>query len=43
MNKVNLVVIGKEAKYVLEDNAQDYISGYCVVNDLSKSYEKLVG
>ena len=30
------VVIGKEAKYVSEDQAQDYIAGYCVVNDLSE-------
>ena len=30
------VVIGKEAKYVSEDQAQEYIAGYCVVNDLSE-------
>ena len=30
------VVIGKEAKYISEDQAQDHISGYCVVNDLSE-------
>ena len=30
------VVIGKEAKYVSEDQAQDHIAGYCVVNDLSE-------
>ncbi len=30
------VVIGKEAKYISEDQSQDHISGYCVVNDLSE-------
>ena len=30
------VVIGKEAKYVSEDEAMDYVAGYCVVNDLSE-------
>jgi len=30
------VVIGKEAKYVTEENALDYIAGYCVINDLSE-------
>jgi 2-keto-4-pentenoate hydratase/2-oxohepta-3-ene-1,7-dioic acid hydratase in catechol pathway len=30
------VVIGKEAKYISEDQAQDHIAGYCVVNDLSE-------
>jgi 2-keto-4-pentenoate hydratase/2-oxohepta-3-ene-1,7-dioic acid hydratase in catechol pathway len=30
------VVIGKEAKYVSEENAEDYIAGYCVINDLSE-------
>ena len=30
------VVIGKEAKYISEDQAQDYIAGYCIVNDLSE-------
>ena len=29
-------IIGKEAKYVSENEAQDYISGYCIVNDLSE-------
>ena len=28
------VVIGKEAKYVSEDQAQDYIAGYCIVLSL---------
>ncbi|MEW6997728.1 fumarylacetoacetate hydrolase family protein [Colwelliaceae bacterium BS250] len=30
------VVIGKEAKYVSEADALDYVAGYCVVNDLSE-------
>lgn len=30
------VVIGKEAKYVTEDDALDHVAGYCVVNDLSE-------
>ena len=30
------IIIGKEAKYITEDQSQDYISGYCVVNDLSE-------
>ena len=30
------VVIGKEAKYVSEDEALDHVAGYCVVNDLSE-------
>ena len=30
------IIIGKEAKYITEDESQDYISGYCVVNDLSE-------
>ncbi len=30
------VVIGKEAKYVSEDDALDYVAGYCVINDLSE-------
>ena len=30
------VVIGKEAKYISEDQAQEHIAGYCVVNDLSE-------
>lgn len=29
-------VIGKEAKYVSEDEALDYVAGYCVVNDVSE-------
>ena len=31
-----VVIIGKEAKYISEDQSQDHIAGYCVVNDLSE-------
>ncbi len=30
------IVIGKKAKYVSEDEALDYVAGYCVVNDVSE-------
>ncbi|PSH66765.1 2-hydroxyhepta-2,4-diene-1,7-dioate isomerase [Phyllobacterium brassicacearum] len=30
------VVIGKHAKYVSEDEALDYVAGYCLVNDVSE-------
>ena len=30
------VIIGKEAKYISEDQSQNHIAGYCVVNDLSE-------
>ena len=30
------IVIGKEAKYITEDQSQEYIAGYCIVNDLSE-------
>jgi ureidoglycolate lyase len=30
------IIIGKKAKYINEDDAEDYISGYCVVNDVSE-------
>ena len=30
------VVIGKEAKYISEDESQSHIAGYCVINDLSE-------
>ena len=30
------IIIGKEAKYISEDQSQDHIAGYCVVNDLSE-------
>ncbi|SAK77382.1 5-carboxymethyl-2-hydroxymuconate delta-isomerase [Caballeronia catudaia] len=30
------VVIGKEAKYIDEANALDYVAGYCVINDVSE-------
>ncbi|MBS3847110.1 fumarylacetoacetate hydrolase family protein [Devosia sp. J2-20] len=32
------VVIGKEARYVDEADALDYVAGYCVVNDLSERH-----
>jgi 2,4-diketo-3-deoxy-L-fuconate hydrolase len=35
------MIIGKKAKYVKEKNAQDYIFGYCIVNDISeRSWQK---
>jgi len=35
------MVIGKKAKYVKEENAQDYIFGYCIINDISeRSWQK---
>jgi len=30
------VVIGKEALYVSEENALDYVAGYCIINDMSE-------
>ena len=30
------IVIGKEAKHIKENQSQDYIIGYCLVNDLSE-------
>ena len=30
------VVIGKEAKYIDEEDALDYVAGYCVANDISE-------
>lgn len=30
------VVIGQEASYVSEDDALDYVAGYCICNDLSE-------
>ena len=37
------VVIGKKAKYVSADEALDYVSGYCVINDLSERSFQLEG
>ena len=35
------IVMGKEAKYVSQDKAQDYVFGYCIVNDISeRSWQK---
>lgn len=30
------VVIGKEAKYISEEDALDHVAGYCVINDVSE-------
>ena len=30
------IIIGKKAKYISEDEAKNYIAGYCVVNDVSE-------
>ena len=30
------IVIGKEAKYVREEEALEYVAGYCIVNDVSE-------
>ncbi len=30
------IIIGKEAKHISEDQAQDHILGYCLVNDVSE-------
>ena len=30
------IIIGKKAKYINENNADDYIAGYCLVNDVSE-------
>lgn len=32
------VVIGKEARYISEGDASDYIAGYCVVHDVSERH-----
>ena len=39
------VVIGETAKYVSEENALDYVAGYCVCNDVSERHfqAKLTG
>lgn len=39
------VVIGKQAKYVSEADALDYVAGYCVINDVSERHfqTKLTG
>ena len=35
------IVIGKQGKYIKEENAQNYIFGYCIVNDVSeRSWQK---
>jgi 2-keto-4-pentenoate hydratase/2-oxohepta-3-ene-1,7-dioic acid hydratase in catechol pathway len=37
------VVIGKPAKYVTEEDALDYVAGYCLVNDVSERAYQLEG
>lgn len=37
------VVIGSKAKYVAEQDALNYVAGYCVVNDLSERAFQLEG
>lgn len=37
------VVIGKEAKYVRQEDALSHVAGYCVVNDLSERAFQLEG
>ena len=35
------MIIGQEGKYIKEGNAQDYVFGYCIVNDISeRSWQK---
>ena len=35
------MIIGREGKYIKEKNAQDYVFGYCIVNDISeRSWQK---
>jgi 2-keto-4-pentenoate hydratase/2-oxohepta-3-ene-1,7-dioic acid hydratase in catechol pathway len=35
------MIIGKEGKYIKEKDSQDYIFGYCIVNDISeRSWQK---
>ena len=35
------MIIGREGKYIKEENAQDYVFGYCIVNDVSeRSWQK---
>ncbi len=35
------MIIGRKGKYIKEQNAQDYVFGYCIVNDISeRSWQK---
>ncbi|MDA9703273.1 fumarylacetoacetate hydrolase family protein [Candidatus Pelagibacter bacterium] len=35
------MIIGRKGKYIKEENAQDYVFGYCIVNDISeRSWQK---
>ncbi len=37
------VVIGRTARYVSQENALDYVAGYCVINDVSERAFQLEG
>ena len=37
------IIIGKKAQYVSEDDALDYVAGYCVVNDVSERSFQMQG
>ncbi len=37
------IVIGSKAKYVSEDQALDYVAGFCVINDVSEREYQLEG
>ena len=37
------VIIGKQAKYIEESQALDYVAGYCVVNDVSEREFQIEG
>ena len=37
------VVIGKQAKYISEEDALSYVAGYCVINDVSERVFQLEG
>ncbi len=35
------MIIGRKGKYIKEENSQDYVFGYCIVNDISeRSWQK---
>lgn len=37
------VVIGKEAKYIAEEDALEYVAGYCIIHDVSERAFQLEG
>ncbi|OTG86925.1 ureidoglycolate lyase [Acinetobacter sp. ANC 4558] len=37
------VVIGKNGRYISQENAMDYVAGYCVINDVSERAFQLEG